>query len=497
MTDYPPDNYTLAVRKWLAEEIYPGLLGETFDDRAAAVWVDGSQGFVSLWAGGLGAGQPADVRLQLCKDELYRRIDAVAHPAEQPEPGGVTSRPLVGPLRVQDKLFRDDTGYRRVFGDSDFTLLRKLKYDTAAFAQSQDDCVAAGFQTRRVFLSVGGWADYWDGHEVVPVGFTKWLFSRDTGHLRPAGLGAFVPAWPDYDDLFRALLRDCKARGLRLHVTFGDCQIILADPAVEIALHDRLARIAAEEGGAEVIAYWEVTNEYPLNRYGGGGDDSVAQMGRVIQTVKRHLPNVLCAQGACLSEEPEELRKSITHGDICAVHTVRDPFAVCLKRTLGLVFWEGNYRAFPKPYLQGEPKGMNVGPMDGRGDDMYLPSTDPAEMTALYAAHALTGQASNFFDGAAVRGTARSADGWGYRQLPALFAQVLPEDVATWAHETNGRGGVMYWTKGQDFATSTFKEWDTTPPRPIASWTLYSGDQVQTGTGTPPRATGLIVGRFA
>lgn len=35
-TDYPPDDLTLQVRAWLADEIYPGLLGQAFDARAAA-----------------------------------------------------------------------------------------------------------------------------------------------------------------------------------------------------------------------------------------------------------------------------------------------------------------------------------------------------------------------------------------------------------------------------------------------------------------------------
>lgn len=415
-------------------------------------------------------------------------------------------RPLVGPLRVVNKLLADDTGYRRVFGDSEFIALHQLKFKPVDFYEGLDDCVTANYQVRRIFASVGGWIDGWRGYEVVPLGFIEWRFSRDTGFLRPASTGQFIKAWSDYDEILRLCLREHRSRKIRIHLSFGDNQIILgkqradgqwiADEDKELALHDRIARICAEEGGTDVIALYEICNEIPFN-WAGGMPGAVARMARIKAVIRKHLPNVLIAMGAACSEEPADLLDSATYGDVCTVHTTREPFATCLKRTFGLVYWEGQYRAFPKVFWQGEPKGPNVGPMDGLGDDMYQPTNDPAEIVALYAMHALTGQGSNFFDGSAVRGNARGADAWGYDELPALFDQYLPEDIATWNHGSNQRGGIEYWWKGNEFRTSTFKDWDTSPPRPIATWTLFSGTSVQTGTGTPPRATGLLVGTFA
>jgi len=420
-------------------------------------------------------------------------------PVPAPPAGAETRRPLVGLLRVVNKLFADDTGYRRVFFDSWFNALRVLRDEPDKFYRWLDDTVRAGYQGSRIFLSVGGWTPYWSGYGVHPVGFREWQYSAASGILRPAGYGAQVEAWPEYDDLLRTLLREYRKRKLRLHVTTGDCQIITPDAQQELDLQRRLARICREEGGTDVIAAWEVTNEYPMNRFGSDSPESIAQMGRVIAAVRESLPDVLCCQGAGLSEEPEVLTASSTHGQLCAVHTIREPFGMCMKRTFGLVWWEGNYRGFPKPFLQGEPKGTNVPPFDdGKGDDMYLPMTRPCDAVALYAMHALTGQWSNFFDGGSVRSTADAqADAWGYDELPELFEQHLPEDVALWPHSTNGRGGIAYWSKGDEFATATFEEWDTAPPRPVAKWTLYTGDSVRTGTGTPPRGTGLLTGRFA
>jgi hypothetical protein len=418
----------------------------------------------------------------------------------------IVDRPLIGPLRIQDKLFVDDTGTRRVFFCSWFPALRILRDTPTEFYRQLDAIVRAGFQGFRTFLAVGGWTDYWDGREVAPVRFQKWYFTGN--HLRTDEYGDWIEAWPNYDDLLRELLRACIARGLRLHVTTGDMQIICPDPQNEIDLHRRFARICAEEGGTQVIALAETTNEFPLNRYGGDSPESIAQMGRILDVWRATIPGlVTTAQGAIpANEEPAALEKASTHGEVCAVHVSRDPFALCLKRTLGLVYWEGDYRAFPKPYWEGEPAGP--------GEDSYARQDDPANLVALYAMHALTGQASNWFQGAAVRSFQPLESEWGFTSIAHLLAAQLPEDVATWDHGSNQRGGIEYWWKGQDFRTVVYDDWDPSPPRPVASWTLYTGTSVVTSTGqvrarsyrygrrarpaaaTSP-GTGLLVGRFA
>lgn len=414
--------------------------------------------------------------------ELHNALN----PQPQPEPGQPTTRPLIGPLRIQDKMFRDDTGWRRVLFCSWFPALRILRDDPQQFTRQIDAIAAAGYQGIRVFLAVGGWTPYWDGREVAPIKFQKATF--DGNHLRPNFNGPWIEAWPDYDDLLRTLLRACRVRKMRLHVTTGDMQIIDRDGSRELDLHRRLARICAEEGGTDVIALAEVTNEFPLNRYGGESPQSIEQMGRVINIWKNAIPQVLTAQGAIpQNEEPEALTKASTYGDVCVSHTTRDPFSQCLKRTFGLVYWEGNYRGFPKPFKQGEPAGP--------GQDSYARQDDPANLTALYAMHALTGQDSNWFQGAAVRYQASLDSEWGFKEMPALL-NVLPEDIATWDRETASHGAILYWTKGQRFATVTYTEWDSTPPRAVGSWQLFTGTQVKTGQGAPPRETGLLIGTF-
>lgn len=411
-------------------------------------------------------------------------------------------RPLVGPLRKEGGRFRDDLGYRRVLADSSFNLMRMLKLHPSLFDQIVSDTVTCRYQITRTFLFVGGWSGFWDNAEVLPPWpVQKWLFSRESGHLRPAGLGPVLPGWSDWPDLFRRLCREYRQRKLRLHVTTGDVQIICQDQAQEIAFHEMAARIAAEEGGSDVIAFWEVTNEYPLNRPHGGAQREIDQMGRVIDAVKRILPDVLCTEGAAVSEEPDRLRESVAHGDLCTVHITRDPFPLCLKRSLGVQYWEGAWGALGFPFNHAEPKGMNAPPYDdGRGDDMYAPSFDPAEMTALHAMIALTGAADNYFTGSSVKLTNLNSAVWGYREIPEMLERELPEDVSRWNRETAGGGAILYFVEpgGKRFATATHESWDTAPPRSVARWRCYSGDAVSDGTGTPPRnVTGAIFGEFA
>lgn len=411
-------------------------------------------------------------------------------------PGKVvkTRRPLIGPLRVESKLFRDDTGFRRVFFCSWFPALRVLRDNPSEFYRQLNAIAEAGYQGFRTFFVVGGWSPYWNGSEVVPVTFTKWNHSRESGLMRPASLAHTLDAWPDYDDLLRTLLRECRARGLRLHQATGDNQIIFPDAAgktKELDFHRRVARICAEEGGLDVMALVADTNEYPQNRYASDAPESIEQMGRIIRVWEETIPGVLTTMGSAISEEPDKLYESITYGDVCAAHTSRG-IPTALKRTHALIHWEGNYRQFPRPFWQGEPMGF--GP-EVSVDRFYYPQNVKSAV-ALYAMHALTGQASNLFCGPAIHARRPLEDEWGFYELPRLFEEHIPEDVATWPWQSNGQGGIAYWFKDKRFITATEDDWNTTPPRPVARWTLHQGDKTEQGTGTPPRKAGMITGEF-
>ncbi len=406
-------------------------------------------------------------------------------------------RPLKGTLRAKDKLFVDDMGNRRVFFDSDFNLLRKLRDEPSRYYSSLG-ATARRYQGTRQMPSVGGWMDFWAPlYGVYPITFTPWIHSNASGMLRPAGYGPKIEGWTDFDALWRKNCQEHRKRKLRMIVSFGDCQIITPDEATEIALHERIARICAEEGGSELVVGWEIANEIPQNYPYGLSTTSVERQGRVIAAVRKILPHTIFMQGAGLSEEPDVLYLSSTYGEACSQHTSRQPPELCCKRTYGLIHWEGNWRHFPKPFWMMEPAGMNVGPKDNRGDDMYAPWTDKGELTCLYALHAVLGMASNMFTGADIRGTEEGENAWGYDELSELFDKIFPEDIALWDHKANdAEKGITYFYKGKDFRAPAHKNWNTTPPFPIKEWTFYQGDTVGTGTGTPPAGSGVIVGTF-
>lgn len=416
-----------------------------------------------------------------------------------PEPVPIATecrRPLQGRVRKENKLWRDDTGYRRILGDSAFNILRILKLDPARYYHILDDTVRNLYQMQRNFIYVGGWQGFWSNAEVVPTTLNQWQWGGNV--TRPAGPGPTIQAWPDWDDLFAQHCEEFARRKLKLHITAGDGQIFYPGDAgkpAEIEMHRRAARIV-KSIDPNVVACWEGQNEIPMNSREAGTENDVKHYGQIIAEVRNILPGVMTGTGAMLSEEPEKLKLGMQYGgEISYVHPGREPFAQCLKRTLGLVYWEGNWRAFPFPYMHGEPKGTNAGPWDGMGDDMYQPSTSLGEMFALHGMAGLIGMADNFFTGAAVKLTDFNSNALGYSEVPPVLEDHLPEDIALWDRETAGAGAILYFTHGKEFRTAMHSSWDSTPPRPVASWTFY-GDTITTGTGTPPRGTGFLVGTF-
>lgn len=407
-------------------------------------------------------------------------------------PKGKTRRPLIGPLRIQNKLFADDTGFRRILFCSWFPTLRILRDNPAEFERQMDVIADAGYQGFRTFFSVGGWSTYWDGREVAPVTFQKWLHSEASGLHRPASLGKVIEAWPDYDELLRTMLRGAIARGLRIHQSVGDHQIIFpgaeSKPA-ELEFNRRVARICAEEGGLDVMALVGDTNEYPQNRYGAESPESIEQMGKIIRIWEEEIPGVHTTMGARISEEPDDLFESITHGDVCTVHPSRGVPPISLKRTHALTHWEGNYRFFPKPFWEGESMGW--------GKEVSVDRfTRNADGYALYTLHALLGHASVFFNGPAIHSREPLESVGPFYELPKFLEEICPEDVATWDNSNNGRGGIAYWHREKRFITVSHEDWDPSPPRAIGSWTIYNGDTVRTGSGTPPRFAGVLTGEF-
>lgn len=501
----PPRDLTMQFVAWLRDEIYPGLLGESWNLEGQVAWVDDR--WTSLWQT-IGFDDNIPEKVQQIKNQVYREIVAVKARRDRQAQndmrpillaGDRAYRPLVGQLRRENKLVRDDTGYRWPFFCSWFPALRQLLVNEVEFDR-QLAVVAQYYQGIRIFGFVGGWSDFWDGAEVVPpmLRFRKWRYNGNI--MRADSYAHWVE--PNVDEsLVQRLLAKCRAAGVRVQLTHGDMQILCTDDQQryradkELQYHDWMSRVCAPF--ADVIAMVDATNERPMNRPGGNSDAGYRVEQQILDIWRRNCPGVgLLCQGSPLSEEPADLYAGSQFGDTIGMHFPRDPFSTYMKRSYGAINFDGDWRHLPAIEWADEPLGP--------GADSFASNNDPKKLTAAFAGHKCLGQPATYFNGPAVRGRGALESTWGFRELPTLLHRVIPEDVALWAREFNAQAkGICYWTRERDFVTYAIssqsdpaQNWNPEPPRPINSWTLYAGDDITEGRGTPPPFTGLLVGRF-
>jgi hypothetical protein len=405
----------------------------------------------------------------------------------------LAAEPLSGPLRVQGRSYADATGPRTVFFCSWFPALRIWRDDRDAAQRQLDAIAAAGWQGIRVFTAVGGWQPYWDGREVAPVTFRK--------QFEGGAPGALVEAWPDYDDQLRSFLAAVRARDLRLHLTTGDAQIVFPDADAERAFHRRVAGLVRDAGGSEVVALYEVWNEGWQNNALGQSDAALAQARAILQDVETVLPGALTAISAAPGgADPGAAAAWAAGAHVRVVHGPRSPPARALAEAFALVHDAGAVRPLEKPVWQGEPTGP-----DGSRAEVYDPMNDPAWLLALYVVHQMTGQATVFFNGPAVRYHEPLDATWGFRELPRLFA-LLPRDIGTWPHVADGHHGSAPLTAlqfgsgdrtGPDNLFQTWNDrhvvaviyggagpWELDARRPLRRWRVVGPEGVEhEGTG--------------
>lgn len=402
--DYPPDDFTLAVRRWLADEIYPGLLGETFDDRAAAVWIDGSQGFVSLWIGGLGAGQPPATRLQLCKEELYRRIDRVAHP---PAPG-VHPDPLLG-LRYGDRCFADANGPRLpVLLHAGDLIGQALVLGLDRVLPVLDLAAEAGYHGLRSWfvLPAAPGNPFW-GHRPAP----RWNPLENPGQ-------------------FIAILQAAADRKLTWHLSAGGLDSL--SNGQEDALFDLLAT-AIDQVGPQYFALVEACNE--VRDTGDADDTEPAELERLVNRVRARHPQLLYSLSAYTGTEDREVLRAFTPG-WCGhyyLHGYRGGRAHDKIRHLYSI--GGEAPVVRRLGWQGEPFGPGrlVSAMDGHGE------LDAGVMQLAACMAAVARQAWTFMSGPGVILFDEPLESMpGFRETPAAVRQ-LPQDLMRF--DILGHGG--------------------------------------------------------
>jgi len=409
--DLPPDDYTLEIARWLREEIYPGLLQEPWTERAHVVWVDGTRGFIGLWADGTGAGlAPAD-RLEVCRQELYRRVHDVKFPVAAP------ARALRGQLRVEGLTYRDDTGFVLPvlchFGEAFSAYVRRPEAVRAELDRIRD----AGYQGIR-FWDVLGYYDRsrpddpnvwisWEGREVTPVPFVA--FS-----------GRPIAATPLYYTQLEAFLRELQARGLVAHHSRGDLNAIPFDQVLE---HCRRVGEVQRTVGPSVVALNESLNEAWQN--GVPEADRLRQMGDALGA--HALRGMSCGDDGYGGETPDELHR--LQRDVAIIHGYRGGAS---RNRIGHIHAVG-YETLPGagvPGWQGEPAGP--------GDGVSVGREESVEALCLMAAMALvTRQAWVYMSGVGVFWTSSIAAMPGFRAV-ARVPTLLPADVMAWPRIIHG-----------------------------------------------------------
>lgn len=409
--DYPPDDFTLEVLSWLKFEIYPGLLNEPWTDRACTVWVCGSGGWVGLWTSGFAVELPPADRKEAIKQEIYRRINALAFPPE------ASPNTITGQLRVDGLGFRDNLGpvcpLLCHFGEAFSAFVRRPE----AVLQELDLIKSAGYHGIR-FWDVLGYHDQnrpgdatpwtaWAGREVTPVAFTAFSGRR-------------IEATPYYYEKLHSFLAHLKDKGLVAHHSRGDLN---AWKWEEILTHCTRVGEIQREVGAAVIALNESCNESWQNGVPSRED---------LFTIGDHLGShairgTSAPDDGYGGETPDAL--NAFKRDVAIIHGYRGGES---RNRIGHIHAVG-YETLPEAHVpgwQGEPAGAGSGVSVGREES--------EEALILMAAMAhLTHQAWVYMSGHGVFWNGSIADMVGFRTVPHVLSY-LPPDIMFWPQVIHG-----------------------------------------------------------
>lgn len=409
--DYPPDDLTLSVKEWLKNEIYPGLLQEPWTDRADAVWVSGSGGWIGLWASGLGSHLPPLERMEFIKHELFRRIERVKF---RPP---VTPALISGQLRVEGLGFRDDNGPVKPllchFGEAFSAFVRRPE----AVLKELDLIRSAGYHGIR-FWDVLGFYDQnrpgdpnpwtaWAGREVTPIGFRQ--FS-----------GAWVEPTPLYYERLAEFLGELAQRGLVAHHSRGDLNTW---PWDQILMHCRRVGEIQRSVGASTIALNESLNEAFQN--GVPEEGRLKEMGLALGD--HAIRGTSSGDDGYGGETPDELNR--LKWDVAIIHGFRGGDT---HNRIGHIHAVG-YETLPHsgvPGWQGEPAGPGSGVSVGREE------SEEGLILMAGMAH-LTHQAWVFMSGYGVFWDGSIGNMKGFWAVPKIL-DLLPPDIMQWPEIIHG-----------------------------------------------------------
>lgn len=414
LLNYPPDDFTLNVWEWLETEVYPNHLQEIFDRRAAAVWIAGSNGWVSLWLSDLGVNDPPEVRRENLKHVLFKRIFETKFPPPVPERPPLPEQPK-GQLKIALGGFTRSSKLTLPLVCHLMEGFSKFTRDPDYIKRLLDTIASAGYDAVRT-LDILGWYDGgWGGKEVTPVP------SRNKSGNR-------VEATPNYYQQLENYILECHSRGLALAWSRGDLQLLS-----HRQLEEHFTTLGQLGVPSEAVFLFEGCNEAWQN---GAPDPS--RLLELVRLFKRQRPEIICGLSCPTnaSEEPADFREWTEGADITIIHNFRGGEDTDRIRHIFSNGYEGMPMLGRRVAWQNEPPGPDDD--DGSDDVTVGDTSDPEALGAMAAVSFLARQAWTYMSGDGV-----FLDGSPFEEQPAFsiipkIRALIPPDVMAYPMLVHG-----------------------------------------------------------
>lgn len=436
--DSPPDDFTLDFREWLSNPdypgggIYPNYLGEEFDARAAAVWVDGTNGFVQLWIRGEGRDLEPIARREHIKHIVFAKIQAIkeaGHRRNDPTPPLPTNTDLIPPMTGVVELvdaglggLKDALGTRLFVGAHAGDLLSRAHNHGPDGEKFVEDTIAylasVGIQFVRTWTVLPGW----------------WWASK-TGEFHPNQVG--------YWNRIVWYARLLRRHGLRWQLSMGDMARFYPGAHDRHNYMNRLAKTLAAEGGLELVLSVDGGNEAWQN-----GESDADKLADAVRAFVEVLPVKLVALTSPTGEDRlnDYSRPPLT--TVIAYHGSRFHYRRALERawTAGYAKMANEMERKAHHFLMNE-EGVGVNNADGdnaRGSHISV-MTDSSEwrdleaMGGLAMVHFATRQLYTVMTSPGVISDEPFSDYPAFAHAVKL-ASMLPQDIQSWDHFHGGEG---------------------------------------------------------
>lgn len=328
-------------------------------------------------------------------------------PGPGPVPPVGVVRKLSGQVHRIGRSFGDASGPRIVHGCSDFAILPKWRQNRDAVLRNLD-VVAAHQQYLRFLWRLNGWM--WSGEG------SRWPNANLS--VDPSRDG-----W--YDEVLRDVLVACNDRGIKINLSSGDMNN-WSRAQMEDGFR-RTAQIAASVS-PDLVWLGAVTNELRGTMQGGESDENIRLCEDLLGIWQQHYPWGMRAISDPGSQDKAGMKRLAGGAaSMALIHDVRWEASDAIRRAFNTM-----YENYPdEPVAQDEPTGPNGSPPNGPFTrHVYQPIEDHDDLLAIYTMHAITGQASTYFNDPALVSREPLDSTWGFKEIPAAWrAMEIPEHI--------------------------------------------------------------------